>query len=114
MYGRYKFYTGTRGSVFGYYATSQKVAGRFPMRSLNFSLDLIFPAALWPWGLLRNLSGGKGRPAREADNLTAMCINLKEVKVVTARQMWRIHTIHIICLPFILSFHRSAGLCNFE
>jgi hypothetical protein len=31
-----------------YYATSRKVAGRFPM-SLDFPVYLIFPAALRPW-----------------------------------------------------------------
>jgi hypothetical protein len=53
----------------------------FPMRSLDFSIDLILAAALWPLGSThpvtemstRNLSGGKGRPAHKADNLTAIC-----------------------------------------
>jgi hypothetical protein len=53
----------------------------FPIRSLAFSIYLILPAALWAWGSIqpvtemsiRNLPGGKGRLARKADHLTAIC-----------------------------------------
>jgi hypothetical protein len=50
---------------------------RFPMRSLDFSIDLI-PPALGSIQLLtemstRNLPEGKGRPARDDDNPTAIC-----------------------------------------
>jgi hypothetical protein len=50
---------------------------RFPMRYLDFSINLILPAALWTQPLTemstRDLPGGKGCPALKADNLTAIC-----------------------------------------
>jgi hypothetical protein len=54
---------------------------RFPMRSLNFSIDLNPPVALWPLESnqplremsTRNLPGGKRQPAGKADNFTALC-----------------------------------------
>jgi hypothetical protein len=53
----------------------------FPMRSLDFSIDLILPAAIMALGSTqpltemntRNLPGGKGRRAGKADKLTAIC-----------------------------------------
>jgi hypothetical protein len=49
------------------------------MRSLIFAIYVILPTAQWSWDLLslwqkllpQNLSNGKARPARKADNLTA-------------------------------------------
>jgi hypothetical protein len=51
---------------------------RFPMRSLDFSIDVILLAALGSTQPItemgtRNLPGGKGQPARKDDNLIAIC-----------------------------------------
>jgi hypothetical protein len=47
---------------------------RFPMRSLDFSIDLILGSTQHLTEMsTRNIPGGKGRPARETDNLTAIC-----------------------------------------
>jgi hypothetical protein len=40
---------------------------RFSIRSLDFSIDPITEMSI------RNLPGGKGRPERKADSLTAIC-----------------------------------------
>jgi hypothetical protein len=52
-------------SLFRHYATSRKVAGLIPVEVIGFfSVDLIQPH----YG-----PGVEGRPARGADNLTAIC-----------------------------------------
>jgi hypothetical protein len=54
---------------------------RYPMRSLDFSIDLILPSRIVALGSTqpltemsaRNLPGVKGWPEGKADDLTAIC-----------------------------------------
>jgi hypothetical protein len=80
----HRLYTvhGAPGTVVGWGTTLQPGRSwvRISMRLLDVSIDPFLPAAL-ALGLTqpltemstRNLPGGKGRPARRADNLTAIC-----------------------------------------
>jgi hypothetical protein len=72
------------GSAVGlrHYTASRKAAGSTPDEVIgSFSIDLILPAILRPWGSIqpvtemgtRNLPGGIEPPARKAENLTAIC-----------------------------------------
>jgi hypothetical protein len=72
---------GTRySSWLRHHATSRKDAGSIPDEATGLLIDLILSAALWSWRSTqpltemstRNLPGGKERPARKADNLTAI------------------------------------------
>jgi hypothetical protein len=77
------YFIGACSSVVGWGTTLQagRSRVRFLVKSLDFSINLILPAALWPWGWLslqqKWIPGiflvGKGLPARGADNLTAIC-----------------------------------------
>jgi hypothetical protein len=72
--------SGTCGSVVGYYATSWKVASSIPDKVIGFlnwpnpSSHTMALESTQPLTEMstRNLPGGKGQPAHEADNLTAI------------------------------------------
>jgi hypothetical protein len=89
---------------------------RFPMRSLDFSIDLMFPAAIWPRGSTqpltemgtRDLPGRKGRPARKVDNLTAICVpTVQNVGASTSRNPMASAACYRDSFTFTIRFYNS-------
>jgi hypothetical protein len=72
---------GAHGSIVGWDTTSRKVASSSPnevdfLNLSNPSSRIMALGSTQPLTEMstRNLPGGKGRPARKADNLTAICV----------------------------------------
>jgi hypothetical protein len=80
----------TNRSSLRHYAASRKVVVRFPMRSFEFSIELLLPAAVVLWVAeslteisTRKLPGGKGWPVRKADINSRHVYDLSTLKTVT-------------------------------